>query len=62
MLLQPSRLGVILSGGELMRLLTKTDAKSFVGANPAAAVHFDAEWDESTALSSGARWKKRSKS
>lgn len=28
-----------------MRLLTSTEYKSFVEAKPAAAVHFDAEWD-----------------
>jgi thioredoxin-like negative regulator of GroEL len=30
----------------MMRLLTKTDAESFVAVKPASAVHFDAEWDE----------------
>ena len=34
------------SRGHMMQLLTKTDAESFVAAKPAAAVHFDAEWDK----------------
>lgn len=30
-----------------MRLLTSTDFQAFVAAKPAAAIHFDAEWDVS---------------
>ena len=28
-----------------MRILTSAEFQSFVGANQAAAVHFDADWD-----------------
>ena len=28
-----------------MRLLTETEVEAFIAAKPAAAIHFDAEWD-----------------
>jgi Thioredoxin len=38
--------GIILSVKTMnMRLLTGTEVEAFIGAKPAAAIHFDAEWD-----------------
>ena len=39
--------GIILIRGNrvTMRLLTETEIEAFIAAKPAAAIHFDAEWD-----------------